>query len=324
MFFQRPQHIDGVSILEENGRQMILKNIRLRYLLCLAFIMGSTLSAQDLEPRRWTPLPEGTTILGITYGHHSGDVGFDPVLDIENTKVKRDFLIMSYSHFFMFSEKLMRFDVLLPFHKVEWDGLLSGESARVERTGLGDPHFRFSVNLLDKDTKVLDDPTETVNTVVGAAIAVGVPLGEYFEDKLLNLSANRYSIRPQIGVVHTRGPWSYELTGSVFFFTDNDRFLSDSQHEQKAFYAAQAHIVRVFTPGIWGSLSGGYGQGGASKVNGISKEDEREGFIAALSFGIPLTPDQSLKCSYIWAKTQTDIETRSSTDTFTLGWSIRF
>ena len=303
---------------------MILENIRLRYLLCLALIMGSSLKAQDLEPRRWTPLSAGTTVLGITYGHNSGDVGFDPVLDIENTKVKRDFLIMSYSHFFMFSENLMRFDVLLPFHKVEWDGLLSGEAASAERTGLGDPHFRLSINLLDKDTKVLDDPTETVNTVVGAAISVGVPLGEYFEDKLLNLSANRYSIRPQIGVVHTRGPWSYELTGSIFFFTDNDNFLNGGELEQRPFYAAQAHVIRVFEAGVWGSLSAGYGQGSALKVNGVDKDDEREGFISALSFGLPLTENQGLKFSYIWAKTQTDIETRSRTDAFTLGWSIRF
>ena len=286
--------------------------------------MGSTLFAQDLEPRRWTPLPSGTTILGVHYGYNSGDVAFDPVMEIKDTKVERDFLIFGFTHFFTFSEKLMRFDVLLPVHKVKWDGLLSGELTSAERTGLGDPHLRLSITLFDTDTTVSDDPKETSSTVVGAAIAVGVPLGEYFEDKLLNISANRYTIRPQIGVVHTRGPWSYELTGSIFFFTDNDSFLSDREHEQKAFYTAQAHIVRIFTPGIWGSLSGGYGQGGASKINGVPKEDQREGFIAALSFGYPLTPDQSLKCSYIWAKTQTDIETRSRTDTFTLGWSIKF
>jgi hypothetical protein len=283
--------------------------------------MGSTLFAQYLEPRRWTPLPSGTTILGVTYGHNSGDIGFDPVLDIEDAKVKRDFLVMSYTHFFTFAEKLMRFDVLLPFHKAKWDGLLSGEAASAERIGLADPHFRLSVNLLGAPTS---DSKEAINTVVGAAIAVGAPLGEYFEDKLLNLSANRYTIRPQIGVVHTRGPWSYELTGSIFFFTDNDNFFNGNELEQKPFYAAQAHIIRVFKPGVWGSLSAGYGQGGASKVNGVSKDDEREGFISALSLGIPLTDNQGLKFSYIWAKTQTDTESRSKTNTFAVGWSIRF
>ena len=294
---------------------------------CLAFMMGGTLFAQDLEPRRWTPLPSGSTIVGITYGHNSGDIGFDPLLEIEDTEVKRDFLIMSYTHYFTFAEKLMRFDALFPFHKVKWDGLLSGEAKSVVRTGMSDPYFRLSVTLFDDSTsesKVSDDAKEVVSTVVGAAIGVGVPLGQYFEDKLLNLSANRHMIRPHMGVLHTRGPWSYELTGSIFFLTDNDSFFNGKVLEQKPFYAAQAHIVRVFEPGVWASLSAGYGKGGASKVNGVDKKDRREGFISALSFGVPLTTEQGLKFSYIWAKTQTEFETRSRTNTFVVGWSIRF
>lgn len=306
---------------------MRLQNTKFIYLAFLALMMGSTLSAQDLEPRRWTPLPAGTNIVGISYGYNSGDIAFDPVLNIEDTTVKRNLLIMSYTHFFTWSEKLMRFDVILPFHSVEWEGLLNGEDAKVERNGMGDPRFRLSVNLFgDPASKpeVSKDTKEEGNTVIGAAIGVGVPLGEYFDDKLLNLSSNRYTIRPQIGAVHTRGPWSYELTGSIFFFTDNDSFFNGNTLEQDPFYAMQAHIIRVFDPGVWGSLSAGYGKGGESKVNGIPKDDKREGFISAFSFGIPLSDNQGLKISYIWAKTQTHIETRSQTDTFVLGWTIRF
>lgn len=302
-------------------------NIKYIYLTWLVILTSGTLSAQDLEPRRWTPLPSGSTILGITYGHNSGDIGFDPVLDIEDTTVKRNFLIFSYTHFFTFSEKLMRFDALLPFHKAKWDGQLSGEQASAERMGLADPYFRLSLNLLDTTTlesNASNDFREAVNTIVGAAIGVGVPLGEYFEYKLLNLSSHRYTIRPQVGAVHTRGLWSYELTGSIFFFTDNDSFFNGNTLEQDPFYALQAHIIRVFSPGVWGSLSAGYGQGGASKVNGIDKDDEREGFISALSFGIPITGNQGLKFSYVWAKTQTATETRSLTNNFVAGWSIRF
>jgi len=63
-----------------------------------------------------------------------------------------------------------------------------------------------------------------VNTVVGAALAVTLPFGAYNNERLLNLGQNRLIFRPQIGVVHTRGHWSYELTGSVFLFGDNDKF----------------------------------------------------------------------------------------------------
>jgi len=297
------------------------------YWICLAMVMMNIVSAQDLEPRRWTPLPSGTTILGIGYGHISGEVGFDPVLEIEDVKVKRDVLIMNYTQFFSLAGQLMRFDALVPFQKVQWDGLLRGESASVQRNGMGDPRFRLSINLMNTSTpasKKTDDSQQTVNTVIGAAIAVNVPWGEYYEDKLLNLGSNCYTIRPQIGVVHTRGSWSYELTGSVFYFTDNDNFYYGDKLEKKPFYAAQAHIIRIFKPGIWGSLSAGYGQGGASKINSESIDDEREGFISGLSFGIPVAPDQGLKFSYFWTKIKTPIVTISETNTFALSWSIRF
>lgn len=297
------------------------------YWFCLAMVMMNIVSAQDLEPRRWTPLPAGTTILGMGYGHISGEVGFDPVLEIEDTKVKRDFFMMNYTQFFSLAGQLMRFDALVPFQKVQWNGLLSKEPASEQRTGMGDPRLRLSINLMDSTTpasKKSDDPQKTINTVVGAAIAVNVPWGEYYEEKLLNLGSNRYTIRPQIGVVHTRGPWSYELTGSIFYFTDNDNFYYGNRLEQKPFYAVQAHIIRVFRPGIWGSLSAGYGQGGASKINSENIDDEREGFISGLSFGIPIAPNQGLKFNYIWKKTQTPIVTISQTNTFALSWSIRF
>jgi len=297
------------------------KSIHLIYLITLAFLIQNTLFAQDLEPRRWTPLPSGTTILGLTYAHTSGNIGFDPVLEIEDAKVKRDLLVMSYTHFFTFAEKLMRFDAILPWANSKWDGLLRGEQADTQRTDISDPIFRLSVNLLGAPAS---GSSKADNTVVGAAIAVTVPWGEYYDDKLLNLGSNRYTIRPQIGVVHTHGPWSYELTGSIFFFTDNDRFFNGNKFEQDPFYAVQGHVIRVFDPGVWGSLSAGYGEGRARKINGISKKDRLDGFITALSFGVPLTPVQGLKFSYIWSKLNAPTETRSELNTFTVGWSIRF
>ena len=67
---------------------MRLKHIQLIYFICLLLPIYSTLSAQDLEPRRWTPLPSETSIVGISYGYNSGDIGFDPLLDLEDVTVK--------------------------------------------------------------------------------------------------------------------------------------------------------------------------------------------------------------------------------------------
>lgn len=293
------------------------------YMISLALLMHHALFAQDLEPRRWTPLPSGTTVLGVGVGHNTMDLNFDPLLEIDNATGKRDFLILNATHFFSLAGKLMRVDAQLPLHNAKWDGVLSGEPAKAQRTGLADPRFRLSVNLYGAPSPG-SGSKKPANTVVGAAIAVNVPWGEYHEDKLLNLGNNRYTIRPQIGVVHTRGPWSYELTGSAFFFTDNDSFYNGNELKQDPLYAVQAHIIRVISPGVWGSLSAGYGKGSRSTVNGKKNDDERDGYMAALSFGLPLTENQGLKVSYIWSEVNTHITKIVHYDAVVLAWSIRF
>lgn len=283
--------------------------------------------SQDLEPRRWTPLPVGTNIVGLGYGSTNGDLFFDPLLEIEDAEVDVDTVGLTYVRSFLLAGKLARFDALIPWQSASWDGLLSGEPASTERTGFADPRFRLSINLMGAPEAGSVEPVKQKkshqgNTVVGSSIAVSVPLGKYYEDKLLNLGQNRYSIRPQIGMVHTRGPWSYELTGSMFFFTDNNDFFNGNKRKQDPLYAVQSHIVRTFKPGLWASLSAGYGWGGESTLNGEKKDDEKGNFISAFSFGFPVARKQAMKVAYVHSRTQKD--TGSDTDTLVLAWSMMF
>jgi len=283
--------------------------------------------AQDLEPRRWTPLPMGTNVIGIGYGRTTGDVIFDPVLEVENAKVEIDSLVVSYVRAFSLAGKLARFDAFLPSHNARWEGLLSGEPATVQRKGIADPVFRVSLNLMGAPVA---GPAElkkymssrSVNTVIGAAVSVQVPLGEYHEDKLLNLGQNRFTIRPQIGVVYSSGPWSYELTGSVFFFTDNNDFFNGKTREQEPLYTLQTHVVRRLKPGMWASLSAGYGRGGRSTINGVRKDDKKSNLLSAFSVGFPVTRKQGVKIAYVHGKTRTD--TGADTESLVLGWSLLF
>jgi hypothetical protein len=204
--------------MRRNGR-----SIRAAIFLLLVSKMAIS---QDIEPRRWTPLPVGMNVASVGYINTDGNIYFDPVLKIENTKFNTKATIFSFLHAFDFLGKSARFDLRLPHKSTRWKGLLEGVPASTGRTGLGDPRLRLSINFLGAPAL---DPQELrryraarpINTIAGAAVAITLPLGDYERDKLLNLGHNRFSIRPQLGVVHTRGPWSYELTGSVFFYTDN-------------------------------------------------------------------------------------------------------
>jgi hypothetical protein len=154
------------------------------------------------------------------------------------------------------------------------------------------------------------------------ALAVVAPLGEYVDDKLLNLGQNRWIIQPQLGVTHSRGAWTYELTGSVFYFSDNDRFYQGTRLENKPLYAIQGHLIYTFRPGLWASLSTAYGDGAEPTVAGVPKDAETENWINALSVGIPLSRRQGIKLAYLRSRTQ--VPTGADLDTVLVGFQAMF
>lgn len=298
----------------------------LRFLLTVLFQLACFLPGlasqafgQDLEPRRWTPLPPGLNVVGVGYARTDGDVSFDPVLLIEDAAVGGHTAGISYVRTFAIAGKSARLDLVVPWQNLKWTGLLDGAPAEATRVGLADPNIRISMILAGGSP----DPTASSNTVFGAAVTISVPLGEYFGDKLLNLGQNRVVIRPQIGALHTRGKWSYELTGSTFLYSDNDDFFGDSTLEQDPLYALQAHLIRTFNkPGYWAALSAGYGWNGQSTVDGSRADDSKRLFLSALAIGVPTGKRQGMKFAYVRSRSNTN--KGSDTDSLAIAWSHRF
>ena len=92
------------------------------------------------------------------------------------------------------------------------------------------------------------------------------------DDKLINLGTNRFTFRPQIGVVHTRGKWSAEVTGVVALYTDNTDFFNGSRLEQDPLYFIHGHLIYAFRPGVWAVRVPVIDYGGRTTVDGHDKE----------------------------------------------------
>jgi hypothetical protein len=283
-----------------------------RILPLLVVLASATFAeAQELQPRRWTHLPKGANFLGGGYAYTDGDLFFDPVLKIEDASVEMHTLALKYIRSFQLFGKSARIDLTGAFQDGTWEGTLDEAPARAKRSGWADPVVRLAVNLFGAPPL---EGQEFANyragiereTIVGAGLAVHVPLGEYFDDKLINLGSNRFTIRPQLGVVHSRGRWSFELTGAAWIFTDNDDFFGDTSLEQDPFFTIQGHVVYSFRPGLWiaGGLAYGFGQ--ESTVDGDNKDDEKENVVWGLSVGYPITRNFGVKVGYVGTRAQAD------------------
>lgn len=293
----------------------------------LVLSMAGPCLAQDIEPRRWTPLPVGMNVVGAGVILTDGDINVDPVLELEDVTVDVKTILVSYLHAFDLAGQSARFDVLLPYQDARWEGLLAGERASTERHGLADPRLRLSVNFVGAPAlrgKAYQSyrAAHRVNTVVGAALSVRLPFGEYKEDKLLNLGENRFVFRPQLGFVHTRGHWSFELTGSVFLHTENDDFFGNTKREQDPLYALQTHLTYLSPRHWWVSLGAAHDWGGESRINGERKDDERRDVLYGISAGLPIGSMSSFKLAYVGNRSREDVGKDS--DSVAFAYSLRF
>ncbi len=293
-------------------------------LLLVVFFLASYANAQDIEPRRWSSLPLGTQVIGAGYVHSFGTVTFDPLLQADDVTVNANTFLLSYVKPFKLGNKLARLDVTLPYRFKRLEGNLSGESASVDRNGFGDSRIRLSMNLIGPPASNAQELGKYLkenpkNTTLGVSIAATLPTGQYFDEKLINIGQNRFIIRPQVGMVHNWNNWSYELTGSLFIFSDNNNFFGGQTKKQEPIFALQTHLIKRFNSKVWASLSASYGIGGESIVSGVSNADLRTNVLSSAAFGFKLTKFQSCKIAYLNSVTLKDLG--SNTHSFIFGWS---
>jgi outer membrane putative beta-barrel porin/alpha-amylase len=280
---------------------------------------------QDLEPRRWSHLPTGTNFAGCGYAYSEADISLDPVLRIENAEMEMYTWAVKYIHTVELFQKSARLDFTQGYHEGRWSGLLDGVPRSIKRSGLSDAMMRLAINLYGapplrgKEFAAYRAKVD-VETIVGTALVVQLPTGEYMDDKLINLGTNRFTFRPQIGMLHQRGKWLMELTGAVWLDTDNDDFFDGNKLEKDPLYTIQTHLVYNYRPGFWAAASAGYGYGGESTINGEEKDDRRESLAWALSLSYPIMRRMGVKVSYLGTRTQESVGLDS--DSIVVGCSV--
>jgi hypothetical protein len=290
----------------------------------ISFVFASICFAQELEPRRWTHLPSGLTVVGGGYVRTEGDIFLSPVMNIEDAVFSMDSYTLKLVHAFNLLGRSAQISVKDAYHIGRWDGIRNGAQLSTERDGFSDPVIRIAVNFFGAPALKGAEfqnyrKTHSTDTIVGAAVILQLPFGEYMDDKLINLGSNRYTIRPQLGVVHSIGRWMAELSGSIWFFGDNDDYWDGQELKQDPLFTVQAHSIYTFKSKIWLSGSLGYGRGEESIIDGLNNDDQTKNIAWAVAMGLPVSRKLGFKVIWISKRTQDDIGFDS--DTLAIGAS---
>ena len=283
---------------------------------------GTAAMAQDLEPRAFSNAPVGMQFFLAGFGETRGRVSLDPALPIDNLGMESTFGLIAWARTMEVLGQSAKVDVVVPYSTLDAHGLVFGEPRTRHVSGFADPAVRFSMNFIGAPALTMKEfASYKQDLIVGGSLRLGIPVGQYDEDRLINIGSNRWTLRPELGVSKAWGPWTLELSPGITFYTDNDDFFGGQRREQDPIWSMQTHLSHTFSPGCWLALDAAYFDGGRTTVNALPNNDQQEGFRFGLTFAVPLSRYQSVK---LYALQGYDTTMERDLNAFGLAWQYRW
>jgi len=172
-------------------------------------------------------------------------------------------------------------------------------------SGFADPSVQLDVNLFGtpKLPAIFSYMNYEPSWTLDAAFLLGVPLGQYDDDKLVNMGLNRFygrfafPFKYHFGVFTPGYRSSLEVVPSVWLFAENDDFLGQTL-KNDPLWQVEAHWTHDFTRHFFGSLDLLYRDGFGSEIDGVDAGSDVEigdlGFT--LNFGV--TDNVTIRTSF--------------------------
>jgi len=295
-----------------------VRTCRAIVVLALGLVAGAA-TAQELTPRVYAPAPTGGNIVVLSFGRSTGELLFDPSLPFDDVNAGINSGALLYGRTFGLFGRSANAIITLPYVWGDIDGLVEGEFVAITRSGLADVRGQLTVNILGGPALT---PREFAaarpDTILGLSLAVAAPSGQYDPSKLINIGSNRWSLRPQLGVSKTLGPWYLELYGGVWFFGDNTNFSGGSVREQDPIGSFQAHLSYTFKPRLWLAADATFYTGGRTTLDGRVNADVQSNSRLGVTLALPLGRRANVKVA--WA---TGFTTRIGADFDTFGVALQ-
>lgn len=302
------------------GKAMI-RPILLAASAALLFVITRA-DAGEIEPRAYVNTPVGVNFLLSVYTFTDGGLATAASSPIKDAELTMHTGILAYARALDVCGKSGKFDVILPYSELSGSALVNGQARERHISGLNDPRFRFTVNFYGAPAlSVADFSTYQQDVLIGASIQVSAPIGQYDQDKLVNLGNNRWWAKPDIGISKAWGAFTLELSAGVTLFSDNDEYFGGKTLEQAPLLISQVHATYNLDHGLWVALSGTHDYGGRTTIDGIRSNERADNSRVGATLALPVNRNNSIK---LYASSGVSSRTGSDFDLIGALWQYRW
>jgi hypothetical protein len=263
--------------------------------------------AQDLSPRAYLITPLRSNAITVANIFNDGELLIEGAVPITGATGRLNMPNVTLYHALSVLGRSANVTATLAYGVGNFKGTVVGAEIDAYRSGLFDSIFRFSVNLKGAPAMAVPEFVKwRQKLLIGASLKVVAPTGQYDPTKLINLGANRWAFKPEIGVSRRWGNWILDAYAAVWFFTENPEFFSRNQYfpgtqsqTQDPIAAFETHLSYDFRPRLWVSFDANFWRGGQTSLNGVEnpatlQKSSRLGVTASF----PITRRQQIKVGY--------------------------
>jgi hypothetical protein len=260
--------------------------------------------AQEIEPRVYANVPANMNFLAVGYSYSSGNIFLDPALPIEALDAGLNIVFGRYLRSFNLFGAPAKFRALLPWSSGRWEAPLDGEPRTRNASGFADARLGLSVLLVGAPVLERSQLSSyEQETVVGLAIDLVAPTGQYDPHRIANLGSNRWSVRSELGLSKAFDKWTVEVAGGVWAYTDNPDFYGGNTLSQDPFLVAKVSLIRSIRPGLWWAVGTGYGHGGRTVLDGEPRNTRQKNWRLTATVAYPLSPAHGLSLTVVSGRT---------------------
>src|SRR5215469_9413475 len=250
-------------------------------LVALALLCAQATSAQFTDPRNYQNTPVGVNQVEVAYAYARSNASVDPYIVIEGARLNLNQWALSYTRYFGLFGHTAWVAPGIPLAVL--NGSILGTKVNGSVSGAGDTSYEFGMLLIGGRALTPEEFTDyKTTTTVGVSLIMTAPTGLYRPDKVLNLGADRWSFKPEIGVSYPFGRgqrWVLDGYANCSFYTDNTSYHGVQILKQAPLPGFEAHLSYGFGERLVASFDTRTSFRGDTTVSGLAQDNPQKNFV---------------------------------------------
>lgn len=275
------------------------------FLLIIIVLISLFALAQGDGPRTMMLAPKNMNLVTPAYLYMSSNFNFAQDILIVGGDITSNVVPVTYIRYFAIAGRFAQLWVTPIWGNV--NGKIEQGEHQIDldaASGFADPYVAMRIGLIGAPALSLEEfKKHEQKFQLHFLLGLNIPMGEYSQNRPVNLGTNRWAVRIGAPMVLPFGNnperlFFLEMTPSLMIYTNNNSPFGGEVRKQAPLFILENHLSHNFTKKFWASADLRFQQGGETETDGESDQNQISQLGGGLSVGYAILAPLGISVGY--------------------------